>query len=140
MYALGRTLGNYRTAMDHKKIKKLGSMVDSIEDYELRITKAKRAFGVYSKLFYNKFASLALKLKIFNACVKPFLLYNASASALPEGMFMKINGIYRQMLRKLRGVHYPFIISNHAISQKIPNYRNLTIDIVEARWKLLGKS
>ncbi len=55
MYALGRTLGNYRTAMDHKKIKKLGSMVDSVEDYELRITKAKRAFGVYSKLFYNKF-------------------------------------------------------------------------------------
>ena len=52
---------------------------------------------------------------------------------------MKINGIYRQMLRKLRGVHYPFIISNHAISQKIPNYRNLTIDIVEARWKLFGK-
>ncbi len=121
MYALGRTLGNYRTAMDHKKIKKLGSMVDSVEDYELRVTKAKRAFGVYSKLFYNKFASLALKLKIFNACVKPFLLYNASASALPEGMFMKINGIYRQMLRKLRGVHYPFIISNHPISQKIPN-------------------
>jgi len=86
---------------------------------------------------------IPLRLRIYNACVKPILLYNTGTIALPETRLEKFNAFHRKQLRQVIGVHYPFIISNQKLQEKISRstrrpFRPLTLEIAERRWKLFG--
>lgn len=123
----------------YKDVKKLGSMVDSERDYRHIIGKARLALKVYSRLWNSKYASRDLKLRVYNACIKPILRYNTNSIVLPQSKMNKFNSFHRKQLRQVLGVHFPFIVKNEKLRQITRMETSFTQDIAKSRWRLFRK-
>ncbi len=123
----------------YKDVKKLGSMVNSEQDYKHIVGKARLALKVYSRLWNSKHASTSLKLKIYNTCIKPILRYNTNSIVLPQSKMSKFNSFHRKQLRQVLGVHFPFIVKNEKLHQIARMDTSFTQEIAKSRWKLFRK-
>ena len=63
-------------------------------------------------LWENNTVTLAVKLKVFNTCVKSVFMYNSESKENKSGAFQ------RKLLRKLMNIRYPNIISNERLLEK----------------------
>ena len=78
-----------------------------------------------------------LKMKLYNAIVKPHLIYNAGASAYTGVQVEALNRLHRRQLRRLLNIHYPKHISNAEVYERTKAYP-ISIDIAKMRWSFLG--
>ena len=81
--------------------------------------------------------SVATKMKLYNSCVQPRMMYNAGASAYTRVELDKLDAAHRRHLRRILGVFYPEHITNEETYRRT-EARPISIDVVEKRWTLLG--
>ena len=81
--------------------------------------------------------SIRTKLRLYNALVKPILLYNCSTWGLTQQWSDKLDATHRRHLRRLLGIFYPNHISNIKLYE-VCHEEPLSDYIRKARWSLLG--
>lgn len=116
--------------------KKLGSHVDAVADLRMRITKAYVAFTSMWKLWKCTIISIPTRLRMYNACVVPILLYNIGAQAFTDSQVCKLEAAHRKHLRCILGVFYPDAISTEELYRRTQSHY-LRVDIIKARWRCL---
>lgn len=116
--------------------KKLGSHVDAPRDLVLRIGKAHMVFKTLWTLWKCNTIQIETRLRVYNACVKPILLYNIGAQAFTVAQVAKMNSTHRRHLKVILGIFYPYIISNEMLYQRTKQHP-LHEDILAARWRCL---
>jgi len=108
-----------RTTCPALDSKKLGSKLCNKSDITYRILQSNLAFSTLWKVWLNKKnITVATKIRMYNACIKPILTYNLSCLAVPEYLLQLLNSTHRRQLRKLLGIFYPKTISNANLYKK----------------------
>ena len=119
-------------------VKKLGSKLSASADIKYRIMMANQSFGTLWKLWLNrKEVTTNTKLRIYNACIKPILLYNTSSTPASDHMLEPMAAAHRRHLRHLLGIHHPRRITNERL-YTLTKTRSIKLDIAENRLKLFG--
>lgn len=121
-----------------KDVKKVGSLIGDKEDIARRKRLSQNALNKMTHL-WNRSDKIKLKtkLKLYNTLVKSILLYNSATWALTKTDEDKLDAFHRKQLRKMLGIHYPVKITNDSLYKKC-NESPVSIQILEARWKLFG--
>jgi hypothetical protein len=118
--------------------KKLGTKMSDQQDVTYRIGQATQAYGLMHKLWLSKkHITPSSKIRMYNACIKPILMYNTSAMASTQIIMEKLNSTHRKQLRHLLNIFYPVHITNTEL-YTVTKQRTISIQITEARWKLFG--
>ena len=120
-----------------KHMKYLGSKLDTNEDISRRKQLAMTAMIKLKHLWENNTVTLAVKLKVFNTCVKSVFMYNSEIWTLTESKENKIDAFQRKLLRKLMNIRYPNIISNEKLLEKTKQ-KNWSKFIAEQRLRWFG--
>ena len=121
-----------------KNTKKLGTLLGDTEDIAKRKQLAWIAFGKMYKVWKREQISFATKLRLYNAYIKPILLYNAGTWAISKLDEQNLDRFHRKQLKALANIRYPDKISNIKLYRKCNIPRTLTCEIAEARWRLFG--
>jgi len=74
---------------------------------------------------------------MYNAFVKPILMYNASSLDLSLSQLEKMNAAHRTHLRRVLGIFYPNTISNAKLYESC-NLKPISAYVIKARWTLFG--
>jgi hypothetical protein len=118
--------------------KVLGNNLDPALELKLRRDNATTAFAGLYRIWCRKTdISIAAKLRLWRAIVRPHFLYNAAAATYLTKEVEALDSLQRKQLRILLGVRYPAHLSNeetHRRAEEPP----ISIQIVEARWTNLG--
>lgn len=132
-YMLSRS--NYKQV----KIKKLGSLLVDTDDLKARITRANLVFQQLRLIWFKKSrVPVKSKIRVYNAIVKPIMLYNLHVSGLSGYQLEKIDSAHRRHLRILymHGIFYPNEISNQNLYE-FTGQEPLSIKVRTMRIKLL---
>lgn len=123
---------------DWKTSKKVGSLLGSKEDIEHRKHLSNLALNKLTSI-WNRADKIKQKtrIKIYNSLVKSILLYNCGTWGLTKTEENKLDAFHRKQLRRVLGIHYPTKISNESLYKRCKE-TPLSIQILEARWKLFG--
>jgi hypothetical protein len=81
--------------------------------------------------------SLGVRINIYNALVKPILLYNSGTWGLSKKEEDRLNAFHRQQLRYTLKMHHPRHISNANV-YRICREISLSLVILKSRWRLFG--
>ena len=92
----------------------LGAMLGEEQDVVHRMQLAGLAFHCVG-LFAGVGASLELKIRVWNALVRPVLLYVCGTWGLTVSLTEKLCAFHHRHLRVLAGYHWPNHISNDAL-------------------------
>ena len=119
-----------------------GKLVDSYmrntEDVTLRIKKADSTFGALQRIWLRGLKlSVARKMKIYNATIKPIFLYNSAAATYTQRELERIDATNRTHLRRILQVYYPAHTSNVLTYERAAT-RPISIDVTRARWAFFG--
>ena len=117
--------------------KSLGSLLDCAADVQNRINKSAEAMRSLFALWKSMSISKKTKLRLYNALVKPILLYNCGTWGLNKKWLERLDATHRRHLRRLLGVFYPEHISNARLYKQC-NEEPVSKYIKKARWRLLG--
>ena len=93
-----------------------------------------RMFGLFAGIS----ASLALKVRVWNALVRPVLLYGCGTWGLTAALTKKLCALHHRHLRVMAGYRWPKQIRNEAIYH-LTQTRPLSHDLQRARLRLLGQ-
>lgn len=116
----------------------VGNDVNGKRECAARIQSANSAFNSMQRIWFRKASlSVATKMKLYNSCVQPRMMYNAGASAYTRVELDKLDAAHRRHLRRILGVFYPEHITNEETYRRT-EARPISIDVVEKRWTLLG--
>ena len=127
-----------RATSEKIKSKKLGTILSDKEDMKHRIKLSEIAFNDMWKIWLDKKnIKLKSKVKLYNACVKPILLYNLSSLGVSMHQLTPIITTHRRHLRRLAGIFYPNTIKTENLYQKCETV-NILADIISSRWRLFG--
>ena len=121
-----------------RKTRKLGSLLGDEEDCTRRQQLASAAFACLVPLIRHKRVPERIRILLYNAYIRPILLYNCGTWGLTEATTAKLDAFHRQHLRILLRIHHPHHITNDALYIRT-NSRPLSVDIRAARWKLFGQ-
>ncbi|XP_029653892.1 uncharacterized protein LOC115227110 [Octopus sinensis] len=118
--------------------KKLGSLLGDREDIMRRKLLAAVALKSVMKdwLRYCP-GNPSLRSRIYNAFVKPVLLYNSSTWGISDTELKNLDSFHRKQLRVLNGLHWPKKINNSSL-YKLSNSVPVSQDIIDGRWRLFG--
>ena len=81
--------------------------------------------------------SIGLKMKLYNAIVKPHLTYNATASAYAGQQVSALEKLQRRQLRRVLNVYCPAHIS-YADVFEWKGAHPISIGIAKIRWSFFG--
>ena len=81
--------------------------------------------------------NLTLKVRLYNAYIRPILLYNSGTWRLTKFWTDKLDATRRRHLRRIVQIVYSNHISNRALYIKCDS-QPLSWDVRQARWNLLG--
>ena len=99
----------------------LGSMVDkqggTDADVKIRIGKARAAFQQLKNVWVCNNLGSRLKVRIFNAMVKPVLLYGAETWRTTAVNLTRIQSFINNCLRRILRIHRPEKISKRELWQ-----------------------
>ena len=116
----------------------LGNNTDPDLEVVKRRGNATKAFAGLIRIWTRRSdISTELKMKLYNAIVKPHLTYNAAASAYTGTQVEALNRLHRRQLRRLLNVYYPEHISNAEVYERTKAYP-ISIDIAKMRWSFFG--
>jgi hypothetical protein len=118
-----------------RNTKKLGSLLGDPEDVSRRKNLAKTAMSNLWKLWFNKNSlDEKLRIRIYNAYIKPVLIYNSGTWGLTNTKMKGLESFHRSQLRRVLGVYHPEHVSNATVylrSECLP----LRYDLLQARWR-----
>ena len=126
-----------RESEEWKKTMTLGALLGEEQDVTRRMQLAGLAFRRMYGLFAGVGASLELKIRVWNALVRPVLLYGCGTWGLTTSLTEKLCTLHRRHLRILAGYRWPKHISNDALYKLTRTYP-LSVDLLQARLRLLG--
>ncbi|XP_029654866.1 uncharacterized protein LOC115228424 [Octopus sinensis] len=118
--------------------RKLGTLLGDSEDITRRKVLSTAALNRLKTYWVaNRPVTIALRLRLYNAFVKPVLLYNSSCWGISASKIKNLNSFHRRQLRILCGVQWPTRINNGALYRKC-SAQPVILDVMEARWRLFG--
>ena len=120
-----------------RKMKTLGTRLDCAVDLQARINLAQLSMRKLQGMWGTSRVNLAFKVRLYNAYIRPILLYNSGTWGLTKFWSDKLDATHRRHLRRLVQVFYPNCISNGALYTKCDTHP-LSWDVRLARWHLLG--
>lgn len=133
----GECLGE-RGSEPWRKVKHLGSLLDSSKDIELRIARANAAFASLNNIWRRKnLVRLEKRLHLFQAFVMPHLTYNIGAQAMNKSFEERLDIAHRKMVRRVLGIFYPNRISNENL-YRISKQQPISATAKQSRWRLFG--
>lgn len=121
-----------------KLSKKLGTLLGEEEEISRRKQLAQLALNRIWKVWLKgKKIRIHMKIRIYNAYVKPVLLYNAGTWATNKQQEEKLDAFHRKQLKRVLNIYYPNRISNKELYKRTGS-RPISVDISKARMKMLG--
>lgn len=87
-------------------------------DIQNRIHKARSTFGSMRNIWRSKKLKLSTKIKVYNATIKPILLYGSETWMTTEDLKKKLQTFINRCLRNIVGVWWPNRISNEELWQR----------------------
>ncbi|VDO75699.1 unnamed protein product [Schistosoma margrebowiei] len=119
----------------------VGSIIDeqggSDADVKARIGKSRTAFLQLKKIWNSKQLSTNIKVSIFSAKFKAFLLYVAETWRTTTTTIKKIQVFINGCLCKILNIHWPDIISNSLLWERTTQLP-AEEEIRKRRWKWIG--
>ena len=119
----------------------LGSVVDkqggTDADVKIRIGKARAAFQQLKNVWVSNNLGSKLKVRIFNAMVKPVLLYGAETWRTTAVNLTRIQSFINNCLRRILRIHWPDKISNRELWQRTKQ-KPIEEEILQKRWRWIG--
>ena len=85
-------------------------------EFRNRINKAWKKFAVHKKTLCDKHGALKHRLRLFAATVTPTVLYGSCAWTMTQEMESELQGLQRQMLRKMLGSPRKLLQVSHTSS------------------------
>jgi hypothetical protein len=118
--------------------KKLGTKVDPDADVEYRKVTAGAVFQSLWKIWHRELHTVSSKARVhlYNAIVKPTLLYNIQAIPLTETRMRKLEAVHRRHLRQLLKIFWPKRITVAKLYQ-LAETCSIRRDIWERKLKFL---
>ena len=121
-----------------RRTKKLGSLLGDSDDVNRRKTLAFQAFGrMFSLWNRTEIVSESTRLRIYNAFVKPVLMYNTETLALNKADKTSLDVFHRKQLRILLGIFWPDRISNENLYARC-ECGPISLEILKRKWQTLG--
>ena len=121
-----------------RSTKKVGSLVGDNEDVERRKKLSTVALNKLINVWIsNDKIKIHVKIKLYTSLVKSVLIYNCGTWALTRSDEERLDRFHRKQLKKVLNIRYPTKITNTALYKKC-NERPLSLQILEARWRLFG--
>ena len=116
----------------------LGISLAVKEELKKRKSSAARAFNQLYNLWLRGLpVTVATKMQIYNATVRPHFLQSAGAVVLRKVEGDKLNSLHRAQLRRLLGIHYPQHLSNQGVYERTGALPT-TVEMLRHRWTFLG--
>ena len=120
--------------------KKLGAHLGPAESVRYRKQQAELAFRTMWKTWISaRYISVANRVQMYNACVKPMLLYNIAAEALTECQLRSLEATHRKHLRILLRVFWPDRMTNAEVYRRTGE-RNIRLEILRLRWTFFQRA
>lgn len=94
----------------------------------------KKMFSLWSR---RDRVGLKRRIRLYEACVLPVLMYNASTWGLPKSAEEKIDAFHRRQLRCIVGIKYPARVKNASL-YKMTRPRPVGDRIRHARMRMFG--
>ena len=117
---------------------KLGSKLGDKEDMKKR---RQLAMGSMNKmegiLKRHKVVNQNKRIKLYHSLVKSVLTYNSCTWGMGVQEEREMDSFHRRQLRQVLGVKYPTTMRNAVVYERA-KARPLSVEITEARWKMLG--
>jgi hypothetical protein len=116
----------------------LGNNLKPESEIRKRRNNAIKAFAGLIRIWSRRSdISIGLKVRLYNAVVKPHLTYNAAASAYTGKQVEALDRLHRRQLRRVLNVYYPAHISNAEVYERTGAHP-ISIDIAKMRWSFFG--
>jgi hypothetical protein len=116
----------------------LGNNLNPAQELQQRRDNATLAFGGLYRIWSRKAdISIKVKLRLWNAVVKPHLTYNAAAATYLTKEVEALDSLQRRQLRIILGVRFPVRMSVADV-HRLSGERPISHLITEARWTHLG--
>ncbi|XP_073671663.1 uncharacterized protein [Paramisgurnus dabryanus] len=119
----------------------LGSIITpdggSKKDIQNRLNKARSAFISMSNIWRSSQYSVKTKLKLYNSCIIPVLLYGAECWRMTQQDLTKLSTFHTKSLRKILKIFWPNKISNEDLLSRC-NQENMPTIIMKRRWQWIG--
>ena len=103
------------------------------EDIMARLGKARGAFTRLNKIWKSTNISRKTKVRLYNSCVLPVLLYGAECWRMIEKDINKISSFRNGCLRRILKIFWPVKISNENLHE-ITNSTNMRAILKKYRW------
>ena len=102
----------YTKDADLRKVKKLGTILDVVAEFNRCKQLAALAMIIYRKIWRKHYTNIKNKMSIYNVYVRFILLYNCSTWVSNNTIKNKPDSFHRRQLRHCFNVYYPKIIKN----------------------------
>ena len=106
-------------------------------DIKLRLSKARAAFNNLQNVWKSGQYTSRIKLKLYNSCVVPILLYGCECWRMTEADQQKLSTFHTKNLRRILRIFWPNKISNQDLLKRCDQEDMGTI-IKRRRWRWIG--
>src|SRR2546425_7514159 len=94
-------------------------MLGNLEDINRRKQLAMVSYNKYKDILQSKKLSLKLRCRLFKVYVDSIFLYNSETWTLSKKLNEEIDIFQRGLLKRMLKIHYPYIISNINLYQRV---------------------
>ena len=111
----------------------------SEEDIQIRLGKARRVFAQLSPVWRSKQYRRETKLRIYQSCVVPVLLYGSECWRMTQRDSSNLASFHNGSLRKICRIYWPDKITNKEL-YNITKQEDIRTTIKMRRWRWVGHS
>ena len=109
----------------------------SKEDIQSRLSKARNKFNSMSIIWKSCQYSTRTKLKLYNSCVLPVLLYGAECWRMTQQDLAKLSTFHSKNLRRILKIFWPKKVWNEDLMSRC-NHEDMGTIIMKKRWRWIG--
>ena len=106
-------------------------------DIRNRLSKARNAFKMLNNVWKTSQYSTKTKLRLYQSCVLPTLLYGSECWRMTESDLKKLSTFHTKNLRRILRVLWPETISNQQLLARC-NQESMDTIIMRRRWRWIG--
>ena len=106
-------------------------------DIRNRLNKARNAFRMLNNVWKSSQYSIKTKLRLYQSCVLPTLLYGSECWRMTESDLSKLSSFHTKNLRRILRVFWPETISNQHLLARC-NQDSMETIIMQRRWRWIG--
>ena len=127
---------NTRDVEQWRKTRKLGSLLEDVEEVTRRKQLAAVAFQRLWSLRVGKHnISEGLRLRLYNAFIVPILTYNMGTRGLTPTEWARFDSFHRRQLIQVMCIRYPEKISSNTLYERC-ECGPMSVSAIKARWGL----